>query len=354
MENVVSRANFKTLVFMSTYKCNVTCKHCGIYCSPKDSESISLEDMKRMVDEASELGFLNIVFSGGEPTMLGDDLNKIIEYISIKNQFVAIRMVTNATWAKTKDIARKKLSDWKKLGLNEINISCGEFHQKEVPLKSVINAFECAKELKYDTVLLAGEFLYLDKGSIKPNNFFKEIGFKLTDINESSLFSKKKVIFNLGAVIPVGRGKDINPDNCKTVTYEELENKCNHIFDSFVAHPNGDVYPCCGVMVRNFDNLKIGNWKKGSINEIMGNSEQDLILNWIKYLGVKDMADWIVCKSNEIKFKKRYVSICELCYEILSSEKCYSILTKYGHEKRDEIIAQKIIQDAAKNPEFVY
>jgi MoaA/NifB/PqqE/SkfB family radical SAM enzyme len=59
----------RTLSVMPTYACNASCKHCGTISNPKDENRLELDVMLAAISEASTLGFDNVVFTGGEPTL---------------------------------------------------------------------------------------------------------------------------------------------------------------------------------------------------------------------------------------------------------------------------------------------
>jgi len=52
-----------------TYQCNIECKHCGLSCSPKRKEWMTMDEMKNIAIQASDLGTESIALTGGEPTL---------------------------------------------------------------------------------------------------------------------------------------------------------------------------------------------------------------------------------------------------------------------------------------------
>jgi len=60
--------------------CNLACSHCFISCSPTNHthENLSLEDVRRHLAEAVELGVKEYYFTGGEP-FLNPDMEAILE-----------------------------------------------------------------------------------------------------------------------------------------------------------------------------------------------------------------------------------------------------------------------------------
>lgn len=90
---IVDKYNLLNSVTLQlSYKCNLFCKHCF---NPKniDNYELSFETAKRFIDEAYELGMVNLGLTGGECTYSKDFL-KIIKYTREKHIFLALQ--TNA------------------------------------------------------------------------------------------------------------------------------------------------------------------------------------------------------------------------------------------------------------------
>src|SRR3984957_18203428 len=60
--------------------CNLTCRHCFISCSPHNHSFgfLSLDTVRRVLDESVELGVKEYYFTGGEP-FLNRDMTDILE-----------------------------------------------------------------------------------------------------------------------------------------------------------------------------------------------------------------------------------------------------------------------------------
>ena len=80
-----------------TYRCNNTCRHCWLWLSPAASEAsleLSLDEIKRIVDEARKMGCQAWSISGGEP-MLRPDFAEIFDYLTYKA--ITYSLNTNGT-----------------------------------------------------------------------------------------------------------------------------------------------------------------------------------------------------------------------------------------------------------------
>jgi len=66
--------------WMITRRCNYRCRGCNVWMD-QDSRELSTEEVKRGLDILSDLGVLEIVFSGGNP-LLREDIGEILDYAS--------------------------------------------------------------------------------------------------------------------------------------------------------------------------------------------------------------------------------------------------------------------------------
>jgi organic radical activating enzyme len=338
---------FSSLSMMVTYQCNIECKHCGPYCGPREYDWMSIEEMKSLARQAGELGAYNVVFTGGEPTLMKDKLITLLQYIKSETLLKSTRIVTNAKWASSYKTAYEKLAQWKDAGLDEVNISCGEYHQEFVPVQYVANAYKAACDLNYDTVLMAGEFIKEGKGKLSPKDFIDAVGEKMLPPHFKSPYVSQTHGMSCGAAMAYGRGKlFITEEDMIYQDRKEMLSLCADVNSVITVHPNGNTTACCGIMVRDESLLNIGNWREENLEQIVKNAQQDIILNWIRHLGLKDMQEWLKKKDPSLVFPDKYVSICDLCAQLLYNKRCQQLLMEQGHERHDDIIANKLAQDA--------
>ena len=77
----------------TNYDCNLRCSYCVAKSSPNaPRRMLGLENAKRLVSEAVELGFSEVFFTGGEPFILKD----IYEMLRFSSALVKTTVLTNA------------------------------------------------------------------------------------------------------------------------------------------------------------------------------------------------------------------------------------------------------------------
>jgi MoaA/NifB/PqqE/SkfB family radical SAM enzyme len=76
----------------TNYDCNLRCSYCVAKSSPNTPRrALGLANVRRLVDEALELGFTEVFFTGGEPFILPD----IYEMLRYSSQRVKTSVLTN-------------------------------------------------------------------------------------------------------------------------------------------------------------------------------------------------------------------------------------------------------------------
>jgi MoaA/NifB/PqqE/SkfB family radical SAM enzyme len=77
----------------TNYDCNLKCSYCVAKSGPNvPRRALGLDNVKRLVDEAIELGFEHVFFTGGEPFLL----NEIYEMLAYASASIKTTVLTNA------------------------------------------------------------------------------------------------------------------------------------------------------------------------------------------------------------------------------------------------------------------
>lgn len=88
-----SAAMLWKLWIYTNYDCNLKCSYCVAKSGPNaPRRALGMENVKRLVDEAVELGFEHIFFTGGEPFLL----NEIYEMLAYSSSRIKTTVLTNA------------------------------------------------------------------------------------------------------------------------------------------------------------------------------------------------------------------------------------------------------------------
>lgn len=348
-----------SLALLVTYQCNVECKHCGLNCSPNNKEWMSLDEMKKLAIDSSKLGASSIILTGGEPSLIKhDDLCDYFRFVKENTAISNIRIVTNGHWAKSYDKAFQILCEWKEAGLDELNVSCGEFHQEYIPLKNIGFVYKAGCDINFNTVLLAGEFTTSScKGKLSLNDFENGLNCRAIKGADLNPFSSSKHAFMCNSALNFGRGQHhIRNEDIPKIKYENLPNLCVDAISTLSCHPDGNVTICCGVAAPSLPFLSIGNWREEDLSVISERANDDFISNIIRYFGLKSFMERIKKNVNlKMHPKSSYSGNCELCIELFSNKDVLDYIVSKDLELEDDIIARKIIiNSTANSSKYVY
>lgn len=133
-----------------TYTCNFECDHCFLYCSPRAGGTFTVDELRRVVNEAKEIGTIEwIYFEGGEPFLYYPLMLKGIE-MSREAGF-KVGVVTNAYGAISDEDADLWLRPLADLGLSYLSVSDDTFHSAEEEENPAKRALKAAKKLDIPT-----------------------------------------------------------------------------------------------------------------------------------------------------------------------------------------------------------
>jgi len=104
--------------FDITYRCPLRCKMCGIWkIKPEPKNELSVEEIKRVVDDAYSWGIRHISFAGGETLVRANDVVKIIKYAS-KKPGMRVDLITNGIYL-SRSLCKKLIAS----GVSKISLS---------------------------------------------------------------------------------------------------------------------------------------------------------------------------------------------------------------------------------------
>ena len=142
-------SEWKSAGIMLTYRCNATCADCYVSSSPQKRTILPVEDLREYLRELKKLGVSGprIHFGGGEPFYHYEHLIECLEAAKEEGMLPLGKLETNAFWCKNDELARKRLTEIKRLGLVQLHVSSDVFHQEFIPIESVQKAVRIGREV---------------------------------------------------------------------------------------------------------------------------------------------------------------------------------------------------------------
>jgi len=134
------------LHLLLTYECTFECDHCFVWGSPWQSGTMTLANIRHILEQAQDLGTVrSIYFEGGEPFLYYAILLRGVQLA--RQMGFEVGLVTNSYWAQSKEDALLWLAPFQGL-LVDLSISSDLYHYDEKLSQQARNAREAAEELE--------------------------------------------------------------------------------------------------------------------------------------------------------------------------------------------------------------
>jgi hypothetical protein len=333
----------KAVSFLVTYQCNANCDFCE--CGPDAHDRLGSDAIIHYIDEAVALGTVSqVIFTGGEPTLLGDDLLNAIAYANSLG--LVTRVVTNGWWGKSPKDAIRFLDKLIASGLTEINISIDDLHQRWIPLEHAKNAFLACQKRRF-------QCLIAHKGMRNPkitSKFLEEyFGVELIEFDPRKNYDKDEGcrLISGGVVIPVGpHSEEFTEDD---LAYSSFTGNCSSILKDVVIGADHQLLACCGIVTKNLPELTLGDLREKRMIDLIEEANRDLILNWICLEGPASIATFVHKKDPSVQFADRYVNMCHLCNEVLTRKDVRAVLSNHIGEINDRIKLHRAFLEHIRN-----
>ena len=333
------------LVFSVTYDCPVTCKYCVTQSGPDNGPWLSAEFMISAMKETAAFGLLRgVVFTGGEPLVRRKEVEKALRFAASRKLWS--RIVTNAYWATTPKRAEDTLRSLKESGLSEINFSCDDLHQENIPIHCIANAFRAARNLEIPT-LIAHKRVKHETISIQ---FLSQyLGVALKEFKPGRV-NPRFDIYSSAYTVPIGFGSEWLKEE-DYIIYpkgQSFQNPCSAVFNCLVVSPTKQIKLCCGRIDQDGPELAFGRWGDVPLEQLIYDANSDLMANWLALEGPYGVMRFIQEKAPQIRFRRRYVNYCHLCNDIFTRKESRYVLLKYAHEKADELFLRRGLLEAIR------
>ncbi len=133
------------LHLLFTYQCNLECDHCFVWGSPWQSGTLTLRNVRNILQQAQDVGTIKwIYFEGGEPFLYYGVLLKAVQEAVFMDFQVGI--VSNGYWATEVEDALEWLRPFAGL-IQDLSISSDLYHWTEKLGQQAQNASAAAEQL---------------------------------------------------------------------------------------------------------------------------------------------------------------------------------------------------------------
>jgi MoaA/NifB/PqqE/SkfB family radical SAM enzyme len=224
----------------------------------------------KAINEAAILGADWISLTGGEPFLEQKLMEDLIAYSNQKD--LKTEVVTNGFWAKTPELSTHILESLKKHGLKILNLSIDDFHQEQIPINYIRNAYQAAQKLGIKIVIMTTT----TKNSKITSKTLPELleDDKIQNLKDPRIQSPNALLIET-PITPEGRGKTVK--ELDTKQFSEI--KCSEPLRDIGIGPKGEVYPCCGPLAIK---RSLGNINNSNLEDILKKAGRDSIFTSIR------------------------------------------------------------------------
>ena len=137
--------NLSGLHLLLTYQCNLECDHCFVFGSPWQTGTMTLSNIRTILQQAKDLGTIDsIYFEGGEPFLYYPVMLKGVQKAAAAG--FKIGMVTNSYWATDTEDALEWLRPFAGL-IEDLSVSSDCYHSTEKQSQQAKFAIAAANQL---------------------------------------------------------------------------------------------------------------------------------------------------------------------------------------------------------------
>lgn len=324
----------RTLSVMLTHKCNAQCANCGTLSGPKVKGRSQIADVISAIDQASGNGFVNVVFTGGEPTIYFEDLLTGISAAAARK--LRTRVVTNGGWCKTPERAVAKLSKMVDAGLDEINFSTGDEHQRFVPVDHVVNGLVAALDRKLPVHLMVEK---TKKRSISKSNILSHPALAEHARRDDLGISESPWM-------PLDPYTSEEYEEGTTANAQNLPQfgGCDSVLQTYVLHPANEMSACCGIGSRIIPELRTEEDFNGSdcsaLQRTIAEAEMDVLKLWLREEGPEHILAWTAAIDPSITWEGIYAHRCQACARLYMDPKVRRVIAEHYMERLPDVLAK--------------
>ncbi|HEV2373498.1 MAG TPA: radical SAM protein [Streptosporangiaceae bacterium] len=336
---------------MTTSECDAKCAHCLMRSSPERSDTLTLAQIIETVESAHAANpLLTVVFAGGEPTLLGDQLLDAVAHVASLG--IRTRLVTNAGWAPTLEQARAYVNVLREAGLDEINFSADDFHLPFIPLDNVINAWRACKGAGFESVVIA--LASGPRSKITPATMMAALGEEVAVTYDDDGYMNTfpppaadgtNYLIANNYIYRIGRGRGLRqsyarfPDDSR-----KLDQPCPWAVRTAALSAKNHLVACCGIEAEGNEVLDFGRRADHDITSLVAKANDDPLLLAIATLGPSHLMKRAQQFDPSLEFRPQYTAICEICEDVTTSRQAVAALRANAEVIKGDIAAAKIVR----------
>ena len=138
--------DLEAIHLLVTYRCTYACEHCFVWGSPEQEGTMTLAQMRAVVDQAAAAGCATVYFEGGEPLLAYPVVLAAARHARAAGLDVGV--VSNCFWAESVDDALVWLAPFAELGVADFALSSYAYFTESLADETRLrNAILAARQL---------------------------------------------------------------------------------------------------------------------------------------------------------------------------------------------------------------
>lgn len=321
----------RTLSIMATYQCPARCDNCGTLSNPNEKLRLELNHILSIIAQAAEANYSVVVFSGGEPTLLGRDLFTASRYA--RSLHLVCRVVTNAHWAADRRSAEHWVKAFCDSGITELNVSTGDNHAKFIPLQNIFFAVTAALKARMRVAVMVEQH---GKGTISRRSL--ESAEELKSIFAASPKQQLTILESPWMALSETASADQGPGVMATARNLAARSGCDSVLSVTTVQADGGIGACCGIGLRVIPELHVGNIRELTLKEADRIGAEDFLKRWLRVEGPEHILQWAETYDPQIQWEGMYAHRCQACIRLYADERVRQQILENHREKLADIL----------------
>ncbi|MBY6243147.1 radical SAM protein [Methylosinus sp. Sm6] len=331
----VQHAHPRSLTIMPTSACTARCNDCGTFVGRCKISNLPLSVMLNAIDQAKVLNFQIVVFTGGEATLLWDNLLRAISHAASLG--MPTRLVTNGHWAVEATTGRM-LDQLVGAGLTEINFSTGDEHAKYVPIERVVAGI-IASRARNLTVHIMVE-------TRAEKLISKETLLQHPEIIRADCIRADNITENPWMSLDPYESEGMDPARALNASNVGASMGCESVLSHYTLYPDGIIAGCCGLGQRAIAELNVGMARGDDfLREATAVAEDDYVKIWMKFMGPVKLLQWAATKDETIAWENAYAHKCQACLRAYLDPKVRKVVAEHFQELVPDLLLARFLDD---------
>lgn len=316
-----------SLAIHVTYTCPLVCDHCCFSSGPDNKDKLDIALIKEAIENLDQRTVKLIAFTGGEPLLLGRDLNAAISYSHERGYLT--RIVTSAHFATKPSRASTVVKGLKASGLDEMTISWDDFHEDYVNFERVENAVIACLESQ---VKCAINVVHVSGAKWNANRVKEALG--------SDVSAKIEILDT--ALNKTGRAKETLGDSSWDL--DRFLGPCPYVMTGPTVSARGKLLACCGVIEETNQLTLQDNFNPLEINEAIQRGLEDPLMIWLYNRGPYAIMQFISDEFGvDLPPKNELGGNCEACERLFQDPNFSRYVDVAVQKRHDSIVGEQAI-----------